>query len=202
MKASAAALLTTRPHAGYWYRAVPLQHYRTLLAFHQTMTASSRFGAGDSRNPYALLYLSENHHVALLETEALIGSTQPGHILFPNPQHSWAIITVRVRLAAIADLTAGSQRKLLRTTVQELTGDWMGYRRRRAQSPTQFPFTEVPTQRLGAALASVPGLEGFLTWSARDSSLKNLVVFPDKLRSGSTITFVNPITGKVDRIGP
>src|SRR5262249_39150319 len=133
--------------------------------------------------------------VALFEVQSLLGSPFPNLPYTPNPlpgQH-WAQIQVDVLLQAIADLTAAGQRRLVRTTVQELTGDWRGYTLRNPNATLHPPYwTNVPTQKLGSALRAVRGLEGFLTYSARVPTRKCLVVFPDRLRKGSRLRFVGP----------
>lgn len=201
MKTTGCPSLKLGPVSGFWYRAVQLRHYKSLLAYHHTATFPSRFNAADSRLVFPILYLASNQQVALWETRALVGSPFPGKFLATNPSSSWVVITVRVRIQHVADLTRVSQRRIIRTTVQELTGDWEGYRLRNAVAPAANPFTNVPTQRLGAALATQPTVEGLITYSAVDSRYKNLVVFPDKLQTGSWLKFINPITGKVDKVG-
>ncbi|ODU02083.1 MAG: hypothetical protein ABS79_00890 [Planctomycetes bacterium SCN 63-9] len=133
----------------------------------------------------------------------MLGSPYPPAISVSNPQGKWALINVRVQLSNVADLTRPSQRKLIGTNVQELTGDWRGYLLRDAQSNLKAgaPFlTMVPTQRLGHELESVPRLEGFLSYSAKVPTKKNLIVFPKKLQANSFIKFENPITGQTQRI--
>lgn len=202
MKASGSASLAQRPLTGAWYRAIQLQHYRTLLHYSHTAQTPSRFAAAHHRHQFPLLYFAETPQLALYEVQAMVGSPAPGRIAVANPATSWIIITVQVQLTHVADLTSGSQRRLIGTTVQELTGDWIGYRLRNPKSPATFPYTDVPTQRLGAALVATPRLEAFVTWSARDSRHKNLVIFPAKIGKRSNVTFVNPVSKKIDRIRP
>jgi hypothetical protein len=202
MKVAGVPLLRFGPRSGYWYRAIQLRHYQSLLAYQHTASFPTRFNAADPRFRFPILYFTENQQAALWETRALVGSPYPGRLMVPSPASSWVVIAVRVRLQFVADFSYASQRKLIRTTVQELTGDWEGYRLRRAASPPLHPYTDVPTQRLGAALVAQSGVEAFVAYSAVDSRCKNLVVFPDKLQTGSWLKFLNPITGRVDRIGP
>lgn len=202
MRTVGCATLTLQPLTGSWHRAVKLAHYRTLLHYAHTATSPSRFNGGSVKNPFPILYFAETPQVALFEAQAMVGSPLPDSVAVPNPAGSWAVITVRISLSQVADLTLSSQRRQIRTTIQELTGDWIGYRLRQPAVPATFPYTDVPTQRLGAALARRAGLEAIVTFSARDPRHKNLVVFPSNLQRGSAVTFENPITGRIDRIGP
>ncbi len=96
---------------------------------------------------------------------------------------------MQVQLQHIADLTEERTQSLLGTTVQELTGDWKGYDKRGPRTTVRTPVGLAPTQRLGESLYSTPGLEGFLTVSAKVPTCPNLVVFPDKLQRGSLLVF-------------
>jgi hypothetical protein len=89
---------------------------------------------------------------------------------------------------------------LLRTNVQELTGDWQGYGLRSAKTSVAGPSGTSPTQKLGAALFASPDLEGFMATSARVPYSRSLVVFPEKLRPGSWLKWTHPLTGKTSRI--
>ena len=108
---------------------------------------------------------------------------------------------MNIQLGQVTDLTRAANRRRIGTTVQELTGDWRGYRLRNPHPAIPAPYwTNVPTQRLGQALHDLPGLEGFLTYSAKVPTRQNLVVFPQKLQAGSQLRFHNPATGQVTTI--
>jgi hypothetical protein len=77
-----------------------------------------------------------------------------------------------------------------------LTGDWRGYRIRTAQMSVSQPTGLAPTQRLGRAIHAARRFEGFRTISAQVPTHMNLVVFPTRLRRGSSIVFTNPATGQ------
>lgn len=177
-----------------WYRAIRTAFLGTPLAVAHTLTIPGRFNyAAAGRPGFPLLYLTEDPVTALFEVGAMLGS--PAGVSAPSPTGGthWAVIQVDVTLSAVADLTSASQRRLIRSTVQELTGDWLGYRLRWASRPRPTPaWPEAPTQRLGEALHRVRGLEGFVTFSARNPTQRNLVVFPDKLRKGSRVVFTEP----------
>jgi hypothetical protein len=139
-----------------------------------------------------LIYLAADHSVALFEVAALLGSPLPGHAFVPNPAGAWTVINVTVRLSRVVDLCRASQRRLVGTTVQELTGDWRGYSLRGGGSGVAVRYPSiVPTQRLGAALHARRGVEGFLTYSAKVPTKRNLVIFPGKLLAGSSVEFTD-----------
>ena len=202
MKLSACPGLPTRPVSRTWYRAVQLRHYRSLLATSHTATIPGRFNAGSMARPgFEILYFAENHSVALFEVQALLGSPYPGFAFAPNPASSWAVVNVHARLQYVIDLTVPAHRRTIRATVQELTGDWRGYLLRNPTPRLSAPhWSNVPTQRLGHALHAIPQVEGFMTFSARVANRKNLIVFPKKLHTGSSLRFRDPVTGAVTRI--
>ncbi len=190
MKLSACAKLALRPVHETWYRAIALKYWATALTTTHTPTVTTRFSPGSAAKiPFELLYLGENQLVALYEVGALVGPPdQP--IAYP-PRSKMAPIDVAVRLQAVADLADPIQIRLLDVSLQELTGNW-----------DMYPPGEAPTQKLGAALFATPGLEGFITISAKRSMCRNLVVFPQKLLTGSELLFRDPIKKKTHRIGP
>ena len=202
MNLRACRSLVTSALTGTWYRATELRFWSRLLATEHTASSPGRFNAGEPERPgFEILYLAEDHQVALFEVGALLGSSFPGGTPVPNPRGHWIIINVQVRLGRVADLTQVSQRRLIETTVQELTGDWQGYTLRTTHARLKSPYwTNVPTQRLGHALYRVRGLEGFFTYSAPAPTRRNLVIFPRKLRPGSFVRFENPITGQAHTI--
>jgi hypothetical protein len=194
---AACRTLVTKPENRVWYRALQPQYWPTALGTAHTTRFPSRYSLATEAKPaFPVLYLAEDHQVALFEVEAMIGSGLPGGHSVPNPSHAWVILNVQVTLHAVADLTDPSEQGKLLTTAQELTGDWRRYLVRKAHMSVSQPTGPAPTQLLGAALHRVRGLEGFRTVSARVPTHMNLVVFPDKLRRGSSIVFKNPATGQ------
>jgi RES domain-containing protein len=200
MNPAGCASLALGPHTGTWYRAIQPRFWTTSLATGHTRTIPSRFAGGTVARPeFEILYLAEDHQVALFEVQALLGSPLPPAAFRPNPAGAWVIINVNVTLSSVADLCLPAQRRLVRTSVQELTGDWRGYLLRNPTPTLSGPYwTNVPTQRLGAALDGVPNLEGFTTFSAKVPTHKNLVIFPQKLLPGSRLSFsyTDPSTGQ------
>lgn len=190
MNVGACSALKTAPLTGVWYRALALQHLTTALQTSQTRFIPSRFN--DGSGVFEILYLCENQFVALMEVGAMFGSLTN---IIPNPAVPWAPLNVSVTLNAVADLTANIA--LLQTNAQELTGDWRGYSDRKVGGPmTGVEVGSAPTQQLGYSLYSVAGIEAFLTFSAKIPTYRCLVVFPNKLRSTSSVQFFDP-SGKV-----
>ncbi|MGH9842288.1 MAG: RES family NAD+ phosphorylase [Blastocatellia bacterium] len=193
----------TKPLSGTWYRAIQLKFIATALQYAHTGTQTSRFGAGTPAAPaHQLLYLAENQQLALLEVGAFFSPPGSGTIV-PNPANAWAVLNVTVTLSNLADLTDPNAQQVLETTAQELTGDWIGYQLRALPGATiKTPTGIAPTQELGAQLYGIPGFEGFLTVSAKSPDRKNLVIYPNKIRtpSQSSVSFSHPHTGVVHSI--
>ncbi len=201
MNLAGCALLATGPETGVWFRAIQPQYWATALSTAHTTRIPSRYSpATNTHAAFPILYLAENHLVALFEVGALLGSPQPAGGYVPNPRQPWTVLNVQVTLHTVADLSDPGEQHQLLTTAQELTGDWRGYGLRGAQTPVTGPTGLAPTQLLGAALHARPGLEGFRTLSAKVTTHRNLVLFPDKLHSGSQVVFTDPATGQTSTI--
>ena len=173
--------LHTLPGPGYaktdWYRAVPASHARDPLEWGHSYRSKSRFKQAKSRFP--LLYLAPDRLTALLEVRGLLGNPRSRPIVFGAGR--WHIAKVTVRLDRVVDLRTTSERATVPTTVQELTGDWEDYAARTNASPEVSSIPPAPTQEIGESLYQLPNCQGFLTPSARNSILPNLVVFPDRV---------------------
>jgi RES domain-containing protein len=193
--------------AGTWYRAIRLSHTSTALAVAHTSSIASRFNAGGAETrPFTLLYLGENHMVALMEVRALLGSPLHAPGLLPVPTLTWAILPVNVNLQRVVDLTEPTQTNVLDLSAQELTGDWEGYDLRRVMGSVPGPIGRAPTQQLGAELrhhrssTHPDGFEGVLIPSAQVPYMKNLVIFPQNLQPTSTVDWKSPVTGVIEQV--
>jgi hypothetical protein len=189
MRLSACRRLELGPLTGTWYRAIRQEHWETRLSARHTITVTTRFSAGSPANPaYQVLYLAQDHQLALFEVRALGGSPEAP---IPDPRMTWTVLPLVVTLRAVADLTDPVEQRQIGMSAQELTGKW-----------DQHKGSErAPTQRLGAALFELPGLDGFLVPTAIPGvSGKNLVVFPEKLKARSRIEFRNPKSGRIERL--
>lgn len=97
-------------------------------------------------------------------------------------------------LQSIVDITRRASYSSLRTTAQETTGDWRGYKTRNASTSLSYPVGAAPTQDLGRALFMEGDIEGFVTMSARVPFQSSLVVYPERLKPGSELVFFDPDT--------
>lgn len=197
------SFLTAKRVVGTWWRAVPAAFSGAPLATAHSASIPSRFNpASVGFAAFETLYLGSEKLVCEFEVGAKLGSPLPGKAYLPSPKGSWAYFTVDVDLRRVADLTAPSQRSLVNTTVQELTGDWEGYGLRSPVPKLKGFFarrfrTNVPTQQLGSALNLLGRFEGAITYSARVPNKKCLVVFPTSLLAGSSLIARDSTTGVV-----
>lgn len=191
MKLAAVASLPLKAETGTWYRAVDPRFLPTALQTTHTTAIFSRYSPGPSgQPPFEILYLAENHLVAMFEVGALFGNpTQPGGVV-PKPGRSWVVASVTVRLAAVVDLTQALAQQVLQVSAQELTGDWAGYQSRSPGTSVSQPIGLSPTQRLGEALKQdARNIEGFVSLSARLPYHLSLMIFPQNLHRGSSVRF-------------
>lgn len=198
--AACGSLKTTAEHA-VWFRLVPTGHLKTALSSAHTRLAQSRFNGGSllrASARYATLYFSDDPTVAQFEAGAVLGSLTPGgHI--PHPHLSFVSLNVHINLNRVVDLTDMSAQASLDTTAQELTGDWQGYQTRSSRTHVKAPRGLAPTQTLGQALFNAR-FEGFRAISAKVPYHKSLIVFPDNLMKGSSLTFEDDAGGVVHHV--
>lgn len=195
--------LTTTGLTGTWYRAINTKYIGSALDVAYTAILSSRYSRvrPHSFGPN-LLYLAENHQVALMEVGALLGNSWTPHKIVPSAVGTFTILSVSVNLERVVDLTNVQSQTILGTSAQEVTGDWQGYQQRSSSTGSvPAPTGSAPTQEVGAALFKTlfggVKLEGFLTISAKVPDRKCLVTFPQNFDSGSHIRWDDPLTGKV-----
>lgn len=167
------------PRTGTWFRAIRLKHWGTRLFTVRSRTTSSRFSQPSAVSPgHRMLYLGENHQVVLYEVEALFG---PSNAVVPNPAGSWVLMSLGIVLNCVIDLSVPAQQSVINTNDQELTGNWSSN------------AAIAPTQRLGAALHGLPGVEGAIFPSSKIGGGRNLFIFVDKLHATSRIVFLNEL---------
>jgi hypothetical protein len=191
MNLAAVALLRQRPETRTWYRAAGTRWVRSAIATAHTRVTRSRFYDPYSATPqFPSLYLTDSPLVAMFEAHALFGSsTMPGGPV-PAPRGGWVILTVRVQLQAVLDLSDLASQAALDVSAQELTGDWQGYWLRSPASNVAAPTGAAPTQMLGEAIhRDARRLEGFTTVSAKVPTNRNLIVFPDHIRAGNFVSY-------------
>lgn len=167
-----------------WFRAVDPRYLTSALTTYHTVGLASRFSQGKSE----ILYLAEDPLVALHEVGSLLGTPYlPGGSV-AHPRRSFVTLAITVSLVNVVDLTDTHQQAVVDTNAQELTGDWQGYRQRSALTSVSGPVGSAPTQKLGNALRKLPGVEAFVTLSARIPVSKALVIFPRKLTRPHSVT--------------
>lgn len=194
MRLSGCRRLVPRPIHGVWWRAVQVQHQATPLKYGQTATYEGRYTSGTLARPgIAALYLAEDLFVAALEVEAVLGQPLSGQPLHGNPSAvAWSLLPVNVLLEAVVDLTDPRELNKLGATSQDLTGDWRAFAMSRRHIAPKAPyFTNVPTQQLAITLHRL-NVEGFITFSSRQATRKNLILFPGNFRRKSAVTCTDP----------
>ena len=191
MNLAVVAALPLKAETRTWFRAVNPRFLPNALETKHTTHIATRFSPGPlGLHPFEILYLAENHLVALFEVGALFGRPSPPGGLVPHPGRAWIIVNVTVQLQAVADLTQSLVQEALQVSAQELTGDWEGYQTRSFATSVTQPTGVAPTQRLGEALfQDSRGIEAVLSLSARMPYHLSLMVFPQNLRPGSFVQF-------------
>ena len=191
MNLSACSSLSRRPQTGVWYRAIDPKYFPQALETVHARSVPSRFYCPGGATSFELLYLAENHLVAMMEVQGLLGTpTTPGSVI-SNPGRPWVLVSVDVQLQQTVDLTdVSSTETLLASTAQELTGDWRAYTQRGIGAGIPAPVGQAPTQELGCALYLLePPLEGFVTFSAKLPYHRILCIFRNHLAPGSYARF-------------
>jgi hypothetical protein len=185
MKVAGCSKLSLRPLTGHWFRALNLKHWKSRLRTDHTRSCRSRFNSATSASPsYRILYLGENHQVAIYEMDALLGDPNAP---LSSPRGSCVLMSLDIRLYSVVDLCAPNQLKLISASDQELTGSWVN-------NPAASP-----TQKLGAALHALPNVEAMIYPSSKAGS-RNLAIFMDKLDKRSAIVFKNELRGTTEKL--
>ena len=143
-----------------------------------------------------LRYLAADPVTALLEAVALHGSYASGFVRGPTPARGWTIFRYRTtKPLSVVDFTHPSARIAANTTIQELTGDWLGYHHRNLFGhalPGHLPrvvsgHSVAPTQRLANEAYASTQANGLLVPSAKSPTIANLVLFYARLPVGSLL---------------
>jgi RES domain-containing protein len=183
------SLLTSRPETGTWFRAIPPYLSPKAIETAHSKIRPSRFSFCNPESPGPeILYLAENHQVALYEVEALYGSSSSP---VPNPAASFAAVAVKVSVQSAVDLTDFMQTAALQTSLQELTGNWRSYAQRARAACAHAHPPCAPTQELGKALYEREDIEGFIAFSAK-------AIFPGRLNGQNSWVEYNYIEANGD----
>ena len=169
-------------HLDPWYSAAPSGVAKPY--YRPTSRALNRFN--DGAGGFALRYLAPNPAIALLEVGALYGAYATGFVAAP-PARRWTVFRYKItRHIDVVDFTDPADRTNAPTTVQELTGDWLGYHHQSMGLPASPPAVlngrdrRAPTQRLADTIYTTTNAHGFLAPSAKIPLTANLVLFFDQ----------------------
>ena len=158
---------------GTFFRSIDLQW---LLQGTPLSAIGSRLRGGryNRKGDFEAFYIADTQETALYETEAIfkaagvvVGVRQPPRVM----------LSLDYELRHVVDLREPNVLKSLDLTINDLKQPW-----KLAQADNR----PVLTQRIGSAARAVD-IEGLLVPSARVDSGTNLVIFPDRLREGSTV---------------
>ena len=184
--------MTPRPlgRTDPWYAAAPSDGADPC----HVPSAGARNRFNDGAGTFALRYLAADPVTALLEVVALYGSYASGFVRGRRPARNWTVFRYRItKPLTVVDLTLPSGRTAAGTTIQELTGDWLGYRHRSLYDlPAHLPrvvagLPIAPTQRLANDAYKSTGTHGLLTPSAKTPTIANLALFFARLPAGSLL---------------
>jgi RES domain-containing protein len=171
--AAAVRRLPARPWSGIAYRSASPAYAggKDLLSGEGVRRHGGRWNAAGA---FAAVYASLKPETAIAEALAHFRYYAiPDADAMPR-----VVVALDASLAALADLTDGRARRVLRVSRRRMRGD--GWRRSAGRG------RESLTQAIGRA-AYEAGLEALLVPSAADRNGANLVVFPARLRPGSRL---------------
>jgi hypothetical protein len=140
MNLSGVGSLSAIPETRPWFRVAPLAFLPSAIATNHTRVTSTRFYDPFTALPqFRTIYLSEDALVAQFEAQMLLGTPfRPGGWV-TKPGAKYVTLHVSVQLTSVVDLTDPASQSTLDTTVQELAGDWQGYRLGAPSIPTSVP---------------------------------------------------------------
>jgi hypothetical protein len=101
------------------------------------------------------------------------------------PPEEVVLIGIHMRLVSLLDVRSDEIASRLETTGEELTSPWR-------------MIPDAPTQRFGLAVHGDGGYEGLIYQSAQHVGGSCLVLFPDRLMSGSRVLFRSRTPGVPD----
>lgn len=169
--------LATTPLRGTFFRSIDARY---LLASPLSALGSLLFGGRYNHvGWFEALYLADTPHTALFEVEHIYKDSDgkvAGRRMAPR-----ALLSIDADLQHVIDLRQPEVQAALEIAESDLLAPW-----KLAQARGEYPLTHL----LGAA-ARAAGIEGIIAPSARSSEGFALVVFPDRLRSGSVVTLYN-----------
>jgi RES domain-containing protein len=191
-----ASMPTTPLTQRVWYRAIAVKFLPNPLGYSHTIGTHSRFS---NKGRYPLLYLAPDPTTAMFEVQAFLGSMYGRWVA--HMASNWIPVPVSVGSMDVFDFGHPARRTNVDMTIQELTGDWWGYRLRQVLNnfpvlPATTPPHNIsaPTQELGREIAHLKPqrVSGFLAPSARNTLVTNLVLLPDQITTRGEVTAKTP----------
>jgi len=178
--------LTPVPSEGTLHRAVLLEYLMNIGRDPQPLYSLGAPMSGARFTPkggMATLYLAENAETAYAEALQIsrhLARARPDVQITPKPI---VLLSMRVRIGALLDVTEDAVQARLGTTRSELLAAW----RRRA-----FAGQEVPTWRMGQAIWNDGRFAGLRYESSQRRGSFCLALFPDRLSDGDFIEVHDP----------
>ncbi len=173
---TALAVLPTPPAQGVAYRSVPERFANTPLSTTGSLVVGGRYNSPQSfTQGFGALYLADTRENARREVRILV-ETAAGllEVQAATPRTEF---TIEYKLNSVIDLTEENIQTALGTNLQELTGLWL--------VTFNAKGNIAPTQALGVAAYNLQSIEALKVPSALVYPNSNLVVFTDRLSSGS-----------------
>ena len=164
--------LPADPLQGLAFRLILARYAATALSSIGSLRAGGRY---NMRGEFEALYLASSPVTALREVEALVATTEGLRGVKGPPR---ILLSIDYELEAVVDLTQPTAQQLLGSSLAELSAPWR---------TLNAAGTIAPTQLLGSVVHELAVIEALRVPSARDPSTDNVVIFPDRLRSTSTV---------------
>ena len=164
--------LPVEPRRGLAFRLILARYAATALSSIGSLRAGGRY---NMRGEFEALYLASSPVTALREVEALVATAEGLRGVKGPPR---ILLSIDYELQAVVDLTEPKAQQLLDSSLAELSAPWRAL---------NAAGTTAPTQLLGSVVHELSVIEALRVPSARDPATDNVVIFPDRLRSTSTV---------------
>ncbi len=162
---------------GTAYRLTSVKYMTSPLSSAGAIKTGGRY---NKKGKFAALYLADTPATALAEVQML---RLTDHRLVGVKGPPKVLISVDYALQAVLNLSHHEVQSALGTGLEELQAEWV---------LKQQQGQPIPTQNLGEAAHELESIEAMWVPSARLAGSLNLVVFPDRLKTGSSLTLYDP----------
>ena len=173
-----------RPLTGTAFRMVRLEYVGSPLS---AIGAFKRGGRYNPRGVFEAMYLADTPFTALREVRAVVETASGLVGVRTGPS---LLLSIDYVLQSVLDLTEPASHKMLETSLEELLAPWL---------PATLAGGIAPTQQLGLTARDLETVEALLVPSAQDPRASNLAVFPDRMRTGSSLRVYDQ-SGTVDAV--